>query len=232
MRGGARGAWQIWWGMWSDGGHRGAMSNRRGAVHRCLTLQWVVRNIPKKNRHYTHQWIRLSCETNFRSFGSISSSAVLREMWFGEFVQGPMYHEDWIVAVVVLSLSRWDLWWRTGGLRCPGSVFLVARQLLELQVRQVVAHGYGVVREIGGEDGWRRPGAASAPSSKRAARPGGAAALLVRLPSDQGSLGPSSRSGFVPMRPATPQRCAVSRKPLITWSVPIIAVSGLLMRAT
>ena len=59
--------WQIWRGMWSDGGHRGAMSNRWGAVFRCRTLVWVVRNIPQKNRHYTHQWTRLSCETNFRS---------------------------------------------------------------------------------------------------------------------------------------------------------------------
>ena len=38
-----------------------------GAVFQCRTLEWVVRNIPKKNRHYTHQWTRLSCETNFRS---------------------------------------------------------------------------------------------------------------------------------------------------------------------
>ena len=37
---------QIWRGMWSDGGHRGAMSNRRGAVFRRRTLEWVVRNIP------------------------------------------------------------------------------------------------------------------------------------------------------------------------------------------
>ena len=32
--------------LWSDGGHRGAMSNRPGAVFRRRTLEWVVRNIP------------------------------------------------------------------------------------------------------------------------------------------------------------------------------------------
>ena len=29
--------WQIWRGMWSDGGHRGAMSNRWGTVFQCRT---------------------------------------------------------------------------------------------------------------------------------------------------------------------------------------------------
>ena len=42
----------------------GHVQSAGGAVHRCLTLEWVVRNIPQKNRHYTHQWTRLSCETN------------------------------------------------------------------------------------------------------------------------------------------------------------------------
>ena len=27
MRGGARGAWQVWWGMWSDGGGRASVSH-------------------------------------------------------------------------------------------------------------------------------------------------------------------------------------------------------------
>ena len=36
-----------------------------GAVFQCRTLVWIVRNIPQKNRHYTHQWTRLSCETSF-----------------------------------------------------------------------------------------------------------------------------------------------------------------------
>ena len=52
---------------WSDGGHRGAMPIGGGAVFQCQTLVWVVRNIPQKNRHYTHQWTRLSCDTSFRS---------------------------------------------------------------------------------------------------------------------------------------------------------------------
>ena len=30
MRGASSWGWQIWRGMWSDGGHRGAMSNRWG----------------------------------------------------------------------------------------------------------------------------------------------------------------------------------------------------------
>ena len=38
-----------------------------GAVFQCRTLEWVVRNIPQKTRHDTHQWTCLSCETNFRS---------------------------------------------------------------------------------------------------------------------------------------------------------------------
>ena len=52
-----------------------------GAVFQCRTLVWVVRNIPQKNRHYTHQWTRLSCETNLvSSVGRVISSSEYRVM--------------------------------------------------------------------------------------------------------------------------------------------------------
>ena len=38
----------IWRGMVVGRGAPWGHANRRGAVHRCLTLQWVVRNIPQK----------------------------------------------------------------------------------------------------------------------------------------------------------------------------------------
>ena len=52
-----------------------------GAVFQCRTLVWVVRNIPQKNRHYTHQWTRLNCETNLvSSVGRVISSSEYRVM--------------------------------------------------------------------------------------------------------------------------------------------------------
>ena len=57
--------WQIQWGR--TGGAVGPCPSGGGAVFQCRTLEWVVRNIPQKNRHYTHQWTRLRCETSFRS---------------------------------------------------------------------------------------------------------------------------------------------------------------------
>ena len=44
------------------GGTVGPCPIAGGAVFRCRTLEWVVRGIPKKNRHDTHQWTRLSCD--------------------------------------------------------------------------------------------------------------------------------------------------------------------------
>ena len=42
------GSWRSGGEWWSDGGRRGAVSNRRGGRFRRRTLEWVVRNIPKK----------------------------------------------------------------------------------------------------------------------------------------------------------------------------------------
>ena len=57
----AGGAWGRTGAPW------GHVQSAAGPCLQCRTMEWVVRNIPQKNQHDTHQWTRLSCDTSFRS---------------------------------------------------------------------------------------------------------------------------------------------------------------------